>query len=225
MSQAIMKKAGLTVFEKHMKNYEPADPLYEEYVDNKGKTRRRKRELPPGLSARDAKILRKVKFRAHHLDKGFKICGMRFGWTAVIGLVPVVGDLADISLNYMLVVKKARQAELPPWLVRKMLTNNAVSAGVGLIPLAGDVMLAAFKANSRNAALLEEYLRIRGEEYIKASTRRENPQEDPEVTKPGAGRATGEVIPATEGASGSGQGRGLFGVKKGKAVADAQRKT
>lgn len=83
----------------------------------------------------------------------------------------------------------------------------------------------AFKANSRNAALLEEYLRIRGDEFIKASSRHENPQEDPAVTKPGAGRATGEVIPATEGASGSGQGKGLFGVRQGKPVADAQRKT
>jgi len=36
-----------------------------------------------------------------------------------------------------------------------------------LIPFVGDVILATFKANSRNAALLEEYLRIRGEEYLK----------------------------------------------------------
>lgn len=50
--------------------------------------------------------------------------------------------MADIALNYYIVVRKARQAELPPWLVRKMLVNNAVSAGVGLVPLAGDVMLA-----------------------------------------------------------------------------------
>lgn len=30
------------LFEKHMKDYEPADPMYETYVDKKGKTRRRK---------------------------------------------------------------------------------------------------------------------------------------------------------------------------------------
>lgn len=43
------------------------------------------RELPPGLSTRDAKILKSVKRRAHYLDKGFKLCGMRFGWTFIIG--------------------------------------------------------------------------------------------------------------------------------------------
>lgn len=47
-----------------------------------------------------------------------------------------------------------------------MLMNNAISAGVGLVPVAGDFILAMYKANSRNAALLEEYLRIRGEAFI-----------------------------------------------------------
>ena len=44
-----------------------------------------------------------------------------------------------------------------------MLLNNAISTGVGFIPLVGDVILAVYKANSRNAALLEEFLRVRGE--------------------------------------------------------------
>ena len=73
----------------------------------------------------------------------------------------MAGDIADATLNYTLVVRKARQAEIPGWLLRKMLANNAVSAGIGFVPLVGDVMLATYKANSRNAALLEEFLRIR----------------------------------------------------------------
>lgn len=77
------------------------------------------------------------------------------------GIIPGAGDAADAALNYLLVVRKARQAEIPGWLLRKMLANNAVSAGVGLVPVVGDIILAAYKANSRNAALLEEFLRIR----------------------------------------------------------------
>ncbi|KAF8589011.1 hypothetical protein K439DRAFT_1658158 [Ramaria rubella] len=192
MTSTFARKAGLSLFEKHMKNYEPADPLYETYTDKKGKLKKRKRELPPGLSTRDAKILQKVKKRAHYLDKGFSICGIRFGWTFIIGIIPFAGDAADAWLNYVLVVKKSRQAELPDWLVRRMLLNNLVSLSVGLIPLAGDVILATYKANSRNAALLEEYLRIRGEEYLKAAANR---SQDPAVTKPGAGRQPGETVP------------------------------
>lgn len=84
-----------------------------------------------------------------------------------IGLVPGAGDIIDAVLNYTLVLKPSKDgADLPPWLVRKMMFNNAVSAGVGLIPIAGDLVLAAWKANSRNARLLEEFLRVKGEENM-----------------------------------------------------------
>jgi hypothetical protein len=53
-----------------------------------------------------------------------------------------------------------------------MLLNNAVSVAVGLVPIAGDIVLAVYKANSRNAALLEEYLRVRGEEFIKMENKK-----------------------------------------------------
>lgn len=164
---ALLGKAGKKLFENHLENYAPADPLYEYYTDERGRQKRRKRELPPGLSARDAGILRSVKSRAHYLDKGFSLCGMRFGWTFFISLIPIVGDLTDASLNYFLVVRKARRADLPQWLVSRMMLNNAISLGVSFVPFVGDLVLAAFKANSRNAALLEEFLRIRGEEYLK----------------------------------------------------------
>lgn len=39
------------------------------------------RKDPEGLSKRDLKILQKVKKRAHTLDKGMNLCGLRVGWT------------------------------------------------------------------------------------------------------------------------------------------------
>ena len=50
-----------------------------------------------------------------------------------IALIPVVGDVADALLNYSLVVRKARQADIPPWLLRKMLLNNTVSTGLSYV--------------------------------------------------------------------------------------------
>ncbi|KAH8105561.1 hypothetical protein DFH11DRAFT_1518907 [Phellopilus nigrolimitatus] len=216
MTSTFARKAGLKLFEQHLSKYEPADPVYETYTDAKGRQKQRKRELPPGLSKRDAKILRKVKNRAHHLDKGFNICGMRFGWTFIIGLVPMAGDATDAALNYLLVVRKARQAEyvhpfqlpskeksltnvisenrrIPDWLVRSMLMNNAAAAALGFIPLAGDVGVAIFKTNSRNAALLEEFLRIRGEEFLKAQSLTGKTTQDAGQMKPGAGLVKGET--------------------------------
>ncbi len=133
--------------------------------------------------------------------------------------MPVVGDVADMSLNYFLVVRKARQADIPPWLLRQMLMHNIVSAGVGFVPVVGDLVAAVYKANSRNAALLEEFLRIRGVEYLKLNTgpdgrplnagekaekkstgwawmkKKGVSQKDAEQIKPGAGLSEGEVVP------------------------------
>ena len=95
------------------------------------------------------------------------MCGFRVGWTFFIGLVPGAGDVVDAALNYLLVFRPAKNGtELPAWVVREMLFNNAVSAGVGFIPLLGDIALATWKANWRNAKLLEEVLRVQGEENL-----------------------------------------------------------
>ncbi|KAK0204453.1 hypothetical protein DFS33DRAFT_1239226, partial [Desarmillaria ectypa] len=205
MATKLFEKTGKKLFAKHLDQYAPVDPLYEHYTDDRGKQRRKKRELPPGLSKRDMKILRSIKHRAHYLDKGFSICGFRFGWTFVIGIIPGAGDVANVALNYLLVIRKARQAEIPGWLLRRMLVNNAISAAVGFVPLVGDVILAIWKANSRNAALLEEFLRIRGDELLKLQAEAKEgsgqPKEavgpgvkksDAEQVKPGAGKAGGE---------------------------------
>jgi hypothetical protein len=54
------------------------------------KTRKQRKAIPPGLSAHDAKILNRVKRRAYRLDYSlFNLCGIRFGWGAVIGLIPL----------------------------------------------------------------------------------------------------------------------------------------
>jgi hypothetical protein len=193
MTSKLAHKVGLKLFEKHLQNYEPRDPVYETYVDKKGREKKRRvscvlrsfvpqkltvsrsalrnpqRALPPGLSPRDARTLQTLQKRAHHLDAGFSICGFRFGYTVLIGFIPLVGDIADVLLSYLLVVRRAKNdLELPTWLVSRMMFNMIVSGAVGVVPVVGDVAVAVWKANSRNVALLEEFLRVRGEEFLRA---------------------------------------------------------
>ncbi|KAG0660261.1 hypothetical protein C6P46_004715 [Rhodotorula mucilaginosa] len=154
----IARKVGRKIAGNKLAAYEPEDPHYEEYVDKKGRKRHRKRAMPAGLSKRDERILRSVRRRAHYLDKGFSICGFRFGWTAILGLIPGAGDIAQFLLGYSLVLRKCREAELPLSLQQRMLFNQLCGLGIGLVPFVGDIAMAVFKANSRNAALLEEFL-------------------------------------------------------------------
>jgi hypothetical protein len=44
----------------------------------------------PGLTEEETKILHRVKQRAHRLDLClFNCCGIRFGWGAAVGMIPV----------------------------------------------------------------------------------------------------------------------------------------
>lgn len=71
-----------------------------------------------------------------HLNHGPRAtCLMRT--LSLPGLIPVAGDVTDAFLNYYLVLRVCRKADLPPWLVRQMLFNNSVSIAVGFVPLAG----------------------------------------------------------------------------------------
>ena len=98
---------------KQAKSYEAADPQYEQYTDERsGKIKKRKRPLPEGLSPADAKLLKKIRRRAHYLDKGFNLCGLRFGWTFFLGLIPFVGDVVDAALGWQLVIKQAKKADI-----------------------------------------------------------------------------------------------------------------
>lgn len=160
-------KVVTKVLKGRMEHYAPTDPHYEEITDPRtGKVKRKVRDMPQGLSKRDAKALKKIRKRAHYLDKGMNLCGFRVGWTFFIGIIPGLGDAVDAGLNYFLIVSPSKKLDIPKDVLAKMLANNAVSLGLGLIPIVGDIGLAAWRANSRNAHLLEAYLIIRGQEYL-----------------------------------------------------------
>lgn len=134
-------------------------------------TKKRKKALPPGLTAQEEKILNKVKKRAYRLDLClFSLCGLRFGWSSIIGLVPAIGDFADMLLALM-VFRTCCQVEPPLKSSTKMRMqmNIVIDFAIGLVPFLGDLCDAAFKCNTRNAVLLEEELRERGKKRLRQS--------------------------------------------------------
>jgi hypothetical protein len=68
--------------------------LYEWLPDTNGKIRRTERDWNYkrlGVSENDAKVLRRVRKKAYRYDQGFQCCctGTRYGWSAIVGLIPV----------------------------------------------------------------------------------------------------------------------------------------
>ncbi|MDT7950140.1 MAG: DUF4112 domain-containing protein [Acetobacteraceae bacterium] len=94
------------------------------------------------------------------LDGRFRLPGtrFRFGVNSVLGLSPVVGDVA-LGLVSLYLVWEARQLGAPSPLLARMLGNIAVEVGVGSVPILGDVFDMVFKANLRNLDLLERWTR------------------------------------------------------------------
>jgi hypothetical protein len=82
--------------------------------------------------------------------------GYRIGVDALIGLVPGVGDAIGAVLSAY-IVNEARAMGAPRSVLMRMMGNVMIETVIGSIPLAGDLFDAAFKANSRNLALLAQY--------------------------------------------------------------------
>jgi hypothetical protein len=93
------------------------------------------------------------------LDSSIPIPGtsLSIGLEALIGLVPVVGDLAGVLLSGY-IIREAAALGVSRSILARMALNVAVEGLAGMIPLAGDVFDAAFKANQRNVRLLNAYL-------------------------------------------------------------------
>ena len=93
------------------------------------------------------------------LDSSIPIPGTRLtvGLEALIGLFPVIGDLIGVALSSY-ILSQAAKLGAPRSVLWRIAFNIAVEGVVGIIPFAGDVFDAAFKANQRNVQLLDAWL-------------------------------------------------------------------
>ena len=86
----------------------------------------------------------------------------RVGLDALLGVVPVAGDLLSAAIGLYLVAQ-ARELGASRWLQARMIGNLLFDAALGVVPIAGDVADIYFKAHLRNLRLLQKEL---GEPYI-----------------------------------------------------------
>lgn len=90
------------------------------------------------------------------LDSRFRVpvLGVRFGLDPLIGLLPVVGDTITLGMGLIIVADAVRLGVRRRPLVQ-MVVNLAVDWVVGLVPGLDVIFDVAFKANLRNARILE----------------------------------------------------------------------
>lgn len=71
--------------------------------------------------------------------------------------MPVLGDIVGVLLSSY-IVREAAALGVGRSVLARMAVNVAIEGLVGMIPFAGDVFDAAFKANQRNVRLLNAWL-------------------------------------------------------------------
>jgi hypothetical protein len=96
---------------------------------------------------------------AWFLDNAFEIPGTRYriGVDALLGLIPVLGDLISMLVGSYIVFVAARLG-VPRVVVWRMLVNLGIDLAIGSVPVAGDFLDVLWKANAMNARLLERAL-------------------------------------------------------------------
>jgi hypothetical protein len=116
-------------------------------------------ETDPRLAPGPRTPLSDLETLAWILDSSIQLPGVpfRIGLDAIIGLVPVIGDLIGALLSAYILVMAARQG-VPRVTLLRMGFNVTLEAMVGVIPVVGDVFDMAWKANLKNVALLRAHL-------------------------------------------------------------------
>ena len=107
--------------------------------------------------------VRRMEMVAKLLDNAFAIPGtnQRVGIDAIIGLIPGFGDVATTILSSY-VIWEARNLGVSRFATWRMLSNLAIHASVGAIPVVGDVFDAFFRVNQRNMRIVRAHLENTG---------------------------------------------------------------
>jgi hypothetical protein len=117
--------------------------------------------FPPasGSTSREARVLARLQKLAKFMDTALRIpfTRIRFGADSILGLVPGAGDVIGMGVSAYALLEAYRLGA-PRSLLLRMLGNATVDAGLGAVPLVGDVFDLFFKSNTRNLKLVAEFI-------------------------------------------------------------------
>jgi Domain of unknown function (DUF4112) len=114
--------------------------------------------VDPARTARLAAAERRIAFMTRMFDELIEVpgTGRRFGIDPIIGLVPVVGDIAGGIASFWIIAEAAR-FRIPTIVLARMIWNAGLDMLLGAIPFVGDIFDFFSKANERNLALFRRH--------------------------------------------------------------------
>ncbi|MCP1471531.1 hypothetical protein J3E64_003242 [Sphingobium sp. OAS761] len=113
----------------------------------------------PGFGRDPASVRRRIEAMEQLLEGLFVIPGTqrRVGLDSLIGLIPIVGDIATATMGAW-IVWEARNLGMSKWQLTRMAANVGVDTLVGAIPFAGDLFDFLYKSNTKNLRIIRRHL-------------------------------------------------------------------
>jgi len=114
-------------------------------------------DLPLGKDP--VSVRRRIEAMEIVLERSFVIPGINrpVGLDAIIGLVPVVGDIIAMGMGAW-IGWEARNLDMPKWKLLHMAGNVAFDSAVGAVPMVGDLFDFLFRSNTRNLRIVKKHL-------------------------------------------------------------------
>jgi len=113
----------------------------------------------PGFGRDPASVRRRIEMMEAVLEGLFVLPGTnrRVGLDSLVGLIPVVGDLATAAMGAW-IVWEARNLGMSKWQLTRMAANVGFDTVIGAIPFAGDIFDFFYKSNSKNLRIIRKHL-------------------------------------------------------------------
>ena len=114
-------------------------------------------QLPIGRDP--ASVRRRLEAMEGLLERAIVVPGIgyRVGLDAIVGLVPVLGDIITASMGAWL-IWEGRNLGMSRFHLWRMAGNVGFDTAVGLIPFAGDAFDFIVRSNSRNLRIIKRWL-------------------------------------------------------------------
>ncbi|MBT0667796.1 DUF4112 domain-containing protein [Novosphingobium profundi] len=115
--------------------------------------------MPLPLGNDPMAVRRRIEALEYLLERAVTVPGInrKVGLDAIVGLVPVAGDMISAALG-LYIVWEARNLGMSKWQLARMTANVGFDTLVGAVPLAGDLFDFLYRSNSRNLKIILKHL-------------------------------------------------------------------
>lgn len=122
-----------------------------------GNLRKMSAELPLGTDPQS--VRQRIEMLERVLEGLIEVPGLgrKVGLDAIVGLVPVIGDVVTAGMG-LYIVWEARNLGMPKWQLWRMAGNVGIDSLIGAVPLAGDLFDFLYRSNSRNLKIVRKHL-------------------------------------------------------------------